>query len=340
MVRHLLRGGVMSAERAVMIGIDVGGSTTSGGIVTDAGEILSTVQMATHQDGPGTAVGTLLNVVDALVSTVSRRGLSLDGIGIGLPGLVDAEKGMMVGDEFNYVQDFKGVPLADQLRSFTEVPVFVDNDVNLLALGDWIFGLGKDATSLVLLAIGTGVGGGIILNGNLVRGHSGCAGELGHVPINFNGPPCVCGGRGCLCVYVGGQQIAATAQERVGRTRESSLLGLADGNLKAITAELVFKAAASGDAVARAIVDEALDALGAGLGAIFNALNPEVVIVTGGVAESLVPIEHEVRDRAARYALAEALATTRFHIVRSDKRRTVLGGAALVLYELGRQRNA
>jgi len=330
----------MSAERGVMIGVDVGGSTTSGGLVTDAGEILSTVQGATHQNGPGTAVETLLNVVDELVSTARDRGLSLDGIGIGLPGLVDAEKGTMVGDEFNYVSDFKGVPLADELRSSTELPVFVDNDVNLLALGEWLFGLGQNATSLVVLAIGTGLGGGIVLNGSLVRGQGGCAGEFGHVPINFDGPPCICGGRGCLAGYIGGQMIAANAQERVLREPGSALLGLAGGDRKAITAELVFKAAASGDAVARPIVDEALDALGAGLGAIINALNPEVLIVTGGVAESLVPIEHEVRDRAARYALAEALATTRFHIVRSDKRRTVLGGAALVLYERGRQRNA
>ncbi len=322
----------------VMVGVDVGGTTISAGLVDAAGGILSVVQRATHAAGPGTAVDTLLTVVEEVVSGARDRGLSLEGIGVGLPGLVDADKGMMFSTS-NCAPEFAQVSLAELLRAGTGLPAFVDNDVNVLALGEWTFGLGRGAAALVVLALGTGVGAGLIIGDRLVRGVGGAAGEFGHVPINFDGPRCACGGRGCLAVYVGGSQMAAEARRRVEREPGSRLLALASGDTAAITSELVFRTAREGDALARAIVEQACEALGAGLAVIVNGLNPELVVVTGGVADSLVSLEGEIRQRAGQYALAEALASTRIRIVGSDKRRTVLGGAALVLYELGRRRD-
>lgn len=319
-----------------ILGIDVGASTISGGLVTDEGEILTAVQAGTHERGRGTAMETLQDVVDQMVERARRRGVALGGIGIGLPGLVHVETGRMV-DACNYVSELAHVPLADRLAQSTGLPVFVDNDVNALALGEWMFGAARGERSLALLALGTGVGGGLILDGALSRGHSGYAGEFGHIPIDFEGPPCPFGGRGCLHLFVSGASLAASARERIGQGVRSNLAKRAGGDPQGITAALIFDAAREGDGLARALVDRACQALGAAIGALVNALDPGLVIVTGGVAASLAPLQSEILRQTGRYALAPALERTRVLMVEADKARTVLGGAALARYELARR---
>src|SRR5262245_2485531 len=319
------------------MGIDVGATTIAGGLVTGAGEVLEVVQAQTHRDGPGTAVETLLAVVDGLLRKTAAQGLRLAGVGIGVPGAIDPEKGAMPRTPYHPVPELAELRLAEQIHAQTGIHVFVDNDVNALALGEWTFGLARGASSLVLLAIGTNIGGGIIQDGRVVRGHSGFAGELGHVPINFDGPPCFCGGKGCLGMYVGGRQMAMAAVTRTKSHPDSSILMLAGGDPSAITSRMVFEAARDGDSLARAMVSDACEALGASLGGIVNGLNPEVVIITGGVAGSLVPLEADILQRAGRYAYPPAFANTRIYTAAADKRRTLRGGAALVLYELDRQ---
>jgi glucokinase len=190
----------------------------------------------------------------------------------------------------------------------------------------------------VVLAIGTGVGGGIIVDGRLVRGQRGYGGELGHVPIDLDGPLCMGGCRGCLAAYLASTSLSRRARELGVPVPGSALRALAGVDPAAITSELVFRAAAAGDAAMRALVDEACEALAAGLGGILNSLNPDVVVVTGGVVASLVPLREDVLRRARGYALPGVLETTPIHFVRADKQRTALGGAALVLYELARRR--
>jgi glucokinase len=228
-----------------------------------------------------------------------------------------------VGADIHYAPELAGAPLGRMLGDRLGVPVFVDNDVNALALGEWTWGAGRGTRSLVVLALGTGVGGGIVLDGRLHRGQAGFGGELGHVPIDFDGPPCVCGGRGCLKAYVSGTDIALRAGARLGR---------------AVAAVEVFRLAADGDAAAGAIVEDVCTALGAGLAVIVNGLNPERVLLAGSVAKSLRPLEARLRAALARYAFAEALRATRLQILALDKDATVRGGAALVHYETQRRR--
>lgn len=304
-----------------LIGVDVGATTTSAGIVASDGEVLTVVQAASRGAGAASAVERVLGVVTDLVSEARERGLRLEGIGIGLPGLVDAQKGMMI-DAVTPMAEFAQVPLADVLHGVTGLPVYVDNDVNVLALGECAFGVGRGAESLVVLALGTGPGGAVVVNDRLLRGRSGCAGEFGHIPIQLDGAPCVCGGHGCLCLWIGGEAIAAKGRDAMASP--------------AVTTERVFAASAAGDAAARRIVDDACAALGMGVATIVNSLNPEVLLITGGVAASLVALEDDVRRQIARYALPRALAGTRIYIVPGDKRRTLVGGAALVRYELPR----
>jgi glucokinase len=321
----------MTRAPGVLIGVDVGCTTVSGGLITPDGNVLSAIQAPTSL-GSGTAEHTILGIVTDLHAEAQARGLALEAVGVGVPGLVDAERGMQLSSAGSHVADLSRIPLAERISAKTGVPAFVDNDVNALALSEWTFGLGRGAASCVVLAIGSGIGAGIILDGRLVRGKRGYAGELGHIPVDFNGPPCPCGGRGCLALYVGGEYLAAEAQRR-GSCEPSSLLALAGGQAPAITAETVFLAAAAGDPLARSMVDRACRALGAGLAVVVNGLNPEVVVVTGGVVKSLLPLQGEIIRRAGEYALADALVGTPIHFVPGHKSQTVRGGAALVLYE-------
>ena len=321
----------MTGAPGVLIGVDVGCTTLSGGLVTPDGNVLSAIQAPTSL-GSGTAEHTILGIIADLHAEAQTRGLALEAVGVGVPGLVDTDRSMLLHSAGSHVADLHRVPLADRISAKTGVPAFVDNDVNALALGEWMFGLGRGAASCVVLAIGSGLGAGIILDGRLVRGKSGFAGELGHIPVDFNGPPCPCGGRGCLALYVGGEYLAAEARRRVS-CEPSSLLALAGGQAPAITAETVFLAAAAGDPLARSMVDRACRALGAGLAITVNGLNPEVVVVTGGVVTSLLPLQGEIIRRAGEYALADSLAGTPIHFVPGHKSQTVRGGAALVLYE-------
>jgi glucokinase len=325
----------MTSTPGVLMGVDVGCTTVSGGLVTAEGDVLSSIQAPTAL-GSGTAVQRILGIVADLASEARTRGLALEAVGVGVPGLVDAERGILRTSAGAHLADLHEVPLGGLISARTGVPVFVDNDVNALALGEWTFGLGRGAASCVVVAVGSALGAGIIVEGRLVRGRNGYAGELGHVPIDLDGPVCPCGARGCLGSYVGGEYLAAEARRR-GGSEPSSLVAMAGGEPGAITTEMVFAAAAAGDGLAGSLVERACRALGAGLAVVVNTLDPEVLVVTGGVVTSLLPLREEILRHTARYALAESLAGSTIHFVPGCKSQTVRGGAALVLYERGRR---
>jgi glucokinase-like ROK family protein len=325
----------MTAGGGVLIGVDIGCTTISGGLVTADGTVLSSVQAPTNL-GSMTGADTVLSIVAQLRAEADTRQVVVEAVGVGMPGLVDVEQGMLKFSAGAYVTDFHGVPIAERITAKTGLPAYLDNDVNALALGEALFGPGRGSASCVVLAIGSGVGGGIILDGRLVRGKSGYAGEFGHVSLDVDGEPCSCGGRGCIALYSGGHYLAEAARRRIAR-EPSSMLDLAGGDPAAITAETIFTAARGGDPVAASMVARACQAIGASIGLIVNTLDPEVVVITGGVATSLVPLQDEILRRARDYALADALAGTRIHVVPGAKTHTVRGGAALVLYERARR---
>lgn len=297
----------------VFLGMDVGGTTASAGLVTSQGRVVVSRRRPTHGPGGGDAVPRLLALATEVAGLASPRGYRLVGVGAGVPGIVRGATGTIGGEAHN-VPELGGVPLARLLARAVGVPASVDNDVNALALGESMWGAGRGAHSLVLLALGTGVGGGIVLDGRLYRGAAGFGGELGHVPVKLDGRACVCGARGCLKAYVAGPDLAAEGSRQLGR---------------AVDAAELFRLAAGGDALATAVIDEALEALAAGLTIIVNGLNPERLLLAGGIARALAPRAAELRTRLARRAYAGALASTRLRFLRLDKRTTVRGGAAL-----------
>lgn len=321
-----------------VVGVDVGGTTTCAGAVTDDGVVLADEQTPTHAGGPGRATWTIVALIERVTARAEALAERPIAVGVGVPAIVDAARGT-VGEEVPHVPELAGRPLGPELAARFGVPAFVDNDVNAFALAEWRFGEARGARSLVVLAPGTGFGSGIVLDGRLIRGARGFAAELGHVPVKFDGPPCWCGGRGCLAVYASGRGIAEAARARVAGHPDSPLLAAAGGDPAAITAPLVFRLAQE-DPAAAAVVDEACRALGAMIAIVVNGLNPEVVVVTGGVTASFISLERSVLAAAAEHAFARAIAGTRVVFVPGDKRLTMRGAAALAFYELERARDA
>jgi len=304
-------------------------------VVTDTGTVLFERQLPTYGSGPGTARQTIEALIDGLRRDAADRAIA--GIGVGVPAIVDVDAGV-IGEEAHHVPELAGLPLARALSERFGMPAFVDNDVNALALAEWRFGAGRGARSLVVLAPGTGFGSGIIVEGRLVRGAHGFGAELGHVPVKFDGPACWCGGRGCLALYASGRGIAEAARERAAGASGGVLRAAAGGDPSRIDAPLVFRLAAEGEPAAAAVIDDACRALGAILGVVINGLNPEVIVVTGGVTASFVALEKRVLAAAAEHAFKRALATTRIVIVPGDKRLSMRGAGALALYELEKGR--
>ncbi len=318
----------------VILGIDVGGTSIGAGLVAPSGEVVDEAQAPTRRAGAPAAWPVLVELTERMVARAARAGRRILGIGAGVPGIIHPETGE-VGEEAHHVPDLIGIPVAPRLAERFSLPAFADNDVNALALGEWTFGAGRGARSLVVLAPGTGLGCGVIVEGRVVRGSLGFGGEFGHAPVRFDGAPCWCGGRGCLAVYASGRGIAETARARVVAGSGGRLLEAAHGDLDAIDAPLVFEQSAAGDPVAADIAHDACRALGAMIAVIINGLNPEAIVVTGGVAAAFLVLEKAVLAAAAAHAFPRALAGTRVAIAPGDKRVTMRGAAALVLYEMG-----
>lgn len=309
----------------LLLGVDVGGTTMSAGLVTRDGRVLATRSRPTHGPESGGAIDRLVALASETAALSVARQDRIVGVGAGLPGLVDVATGT-VGGEAHHVPELVGVPIAKLLAEATGAPACADNDVNALALAEWLWGAGRGTKSFVLLAIGTGVGGGIVLDGRLHRGAGGFGGELGHVPIAFDGRSCICGARGCLKAFVAGPDLAAEASRKLGRPVDAAaLFALAEGDSSAAEA-----------LVAEAVIAEATEALAAGLAIIVNGLNPERLLIAGSVGRAFAARERDVRARLARRAYKGALATTRLIFLDVDKDSSVRGGAALFLYEQAR----
>lgn len=319
-----------------VLAADVGGSTIGAGVVTPEGDITLTEEAPTRSGGSDTALDTLLALLERVRTRASARNLELGGCGIGVPGPVDLASGR-IGPDIQNLPELAGCPLRDLVAARTGLPTVVDNDVNALTLGEARFGAGRGLRSFVLLALGTGVGGGIYLAGDLVRGASGYGGELGHVTVDVDGRPCFCGSRGCLKAYVSGPDIAAQACEAVPTHPGSDLARRAAGSSGTLTAADVFGAAEAGDPLAGEVVERVCRVLGAALGGIMNGLNPEAIVLTGGVAASLDPHLDRIREHARRYALQGAFAATRVSLVRQTKTTSMRGAAALFFHDAARR---
>ena len=322
--------------QTVILSLDLGGTTLSGGLVQVDGRVCLQRAMPTFGQGGGRpVVEQLFDTVENLLDAARQRRLKVAGIGVGVPGVVDLARGRIRGDIQN-VPELEGVALGPLLRRRFGLPIYLDNDVNALTLGELYFGRARGVRDFAMLAAGTGVGGGIVVGGRLVRGRLGYGGETGHTTVSLDGRPCFCGSTGCIKAYASGPDIAAQARERLQMSGPSPLLDLCGGQPARLTVQQVFAAARAGDPTSLEVVEIAARALGAGVANLVNLLNPEMIVLGGGVLEASDLLLPRIRRWAASYAFADAIKGTRLVVSRFIKRSSIKGAAALFLYETGR----
>jgi glucokinase len=279
----------------VFAGIDLGGTKILAVLLDENGNILAKSETSTHADEGSEAV---IERMIALIKECLGPTHQLASIGVATAGTLNAEEGIVAyAGNLGWSQ----VPLGNRLEQAFGVPVNLENDANAAAYGEWAVGAGKGTKNCVFVTVSTGIGAGIISAGRLIRGRDASAGELGHMTIDWNGPPCPCGNVGCLELYASGTAIARRAQQLAEELPERAavLNELAAGN--PITSRHVAEAAALGDTLAIDILEKAGQALGAGLISIVHALNPEVLIIGGGAASIgrplLEPMNEVIKQR-------------------------------------------
>jgi glucokinase len=266
-----------------VIAVDIGGTKIMAALFSADGKMLKKVFCPTlANEGADAVIGRLISAIkDILPESVPLS--QIDAISIACAGGIDTAKGIVVTPS-PHLQGWAGLPLAEIIKKKTGVFTCILNDASAAALGEQRWGVGKGVKNLVLLTLGTGIGGGIIIDGKLYLGARGGAAELGHMTVEANGPKCGCGNIGCLEMFASGTAIASDTVSRLRRGDRSSLVHLAGGDIDKITAEMVGKAARSGDKLAQDVIARAAYYLGVGLVNVINIFNPEMVVIGGGMA--------------------------------------------------------
>ena len=297
-----------SAARYIL-GVDLGGTNIVVGAATADGSHVTTHSEPTRADqGADAVVERMARMIDTVMrQTMAEKGVTRDafvGVGIGAPGPLDREKGLVI---VTPNLGWKNFPLRERISTAVGLPATLDNDANCATVGEWWLGAARGGKNVVGMTIGTGIGGGLILNGQLYHGASDVAGEIGHITIDSTGRLCGCGNYGCLEAYASGPAIAQRARELLAGDEPSSLTRTVNGELDKLTARIVYDAAKEGDFLARLVVRDTARFLGAGVANLLNIFNPDVVVLAGGVAMAgdtlFAPLRAEVRRRAFRPAV-------------------------------------
>lgn len=278
------------------LGIDIGGTQLRAALVAEDGTVLTRDRRPTPADDPGSLVPTLVELIGAIWEGCGEH----EPVGIGIAGLVTADGTVRYGPNIG----IRDLPLARILGEALDAEVLVANDASVAALGEQRAGAGVDRGDLVLVTLGTGVGGGVVIAGRLLTGATGFAGELGHVIVDEGGRPCPCGNRGCVEAYASGSAIGALARDRL--VDPTTVTRLRD--LDHVAGPDVTSAAHEGDTVAIEVLEEAGRWLGVALASLVNVLDPELILLGGGAAAAAAPWMLE----PARVAMAERLVGSAF----------------------------
>ena len=299
-------------DKKWVIGVDLGGTNIVVGVLPidgGDGEVLALKTEPTDaQRGAKYVVDKIVLLIEeARADVVSQFGgtrTDFAGIGIGAPGPLNRETGTVIQSPNLGWRNF---PLRDLISNAVNLPAVLDNDANCATYGEWWLGAGRNVDTLIGITLGTGIGGGIVLNGEIFHGVSDAAGEIGHMTIEANGRKCPCGNYGCLEAYASGPAIARRAIEGLDAGAESLLSDLVNGNFEKITAATVYEAVINGDPYANDVMRETAKFLGAGVANIINIFNPDMIVIAGGVTSAgdhlFVPLRAEVRRRAFKSAL-------------------------------------
>jgi len=318
----------MSTPDRLFLGVDIGGTKVAVGIVNADGKILQQARkpmIANRSAEEG--LSAVCDAIDTFLS--SEVGPQIQGIGICAPGPLDPRTGIVLNPP--NVPCWRNFPLAERISARYHVPVKVDNDANAAALAETRWGAAKGYRYVFYATIGTGIGTGIVLDGNIYHGNTGSAGEGGHVSIDYRGPVCACGKRGCIEILAAGPAIGARARAKIGTdaAHGAAMLDLAGGKLSSVTSEIVAKAFAAGDAMAREVLVETVELLTPWLGNIIDLFDPDVLVVGGGVAAMLKPFYEEIQAQLPKWCVNPNAAKIPLLIAHYGADAGVAGGAAL-----------
>jgi glucokinase len=281
-----------------VIGVDIGGTKVAAGLVNATGEITHqtrTPMVANDAVAGLAAVIASIDSVRAAVKLDSESDLPISGIGICAPGPLDPRAGVVINPP--NLPGWRNFPLAAEISKTYRLPVHLDNDGNAAALAEALWGAGRDYRNVFCATIGTGIGSGIVFDRHIYHGRTGSAAEGGHMTIDYRGPRCGCGKLGCIEVLASGPAIARRASEKIAAGRPSAILELAGGRIDRITSEMVGRAYAAGDLLAKEVLQETALVLTAWLGNIVDLLEPDVMIIGGGVASMLRPFFKEIENQ-------------------------------------------
>lgn len=323
-------------ETDCVIGIDLGGTKIEMGLVSSSGKVIQSLRYSTDvEGGPAAVQAQLVEGIRELILQAGEAGaFSVRGIGIGVAGQVDVDNRKVI-----FAPNLPGwheILLGENVEKEAGMPVHVINDVRAITLGEWTYGAGAGYQNLVCIIIGTGIGSGVVINGNLLTGCSNTLGEIGHMTIDFRGPVCTCGNRGCLEVFAGGWGIARQAKESIGFYGEAGkfLLEEANGEKEAITARTVVSAYRKKDKLAQIMIERVKSTLTAGCANIINAFNPCCLILGGGIVDGLPELIPWIRMGVKEIALKASTQNLKIVEAKLGKEGGVIGSAAFAMQKL------
>ena len=280
------------------IGVDLGGTNIAVGLVDEEGRIVATDSRPTKPERGYEAIAKdIADIAFELIKRSNLSGSDIKSMGIGVPGVADSEKGIVIRAVNLF---WTKVPLAKEIRKYIDLPIYMGNDANVAALAEAIFGAGKGSKSSITLTLGTGVGSGFILDGKIYNGAHHFAPELGHIVIGDNGIRCNCGKIGCLETYASATALIREGKKAVEKNPNSLILKFANGDINSITAKNVIDAAKQYDEDAMRIFNDYVKYLAIGIVNVINMFDPEVIILGGGVANAgdflIKPLKKEVAE--------------------------------------------
>ncbi|MBA7598272.1 Glucokinase [subsurface metagenome] len=319
----------------LVLGVDLGGSKILSAVVNVKGEILSRDRSTTPAaKGPEAVIQAMLESAKRVLNQAGITTAELEAICIGAPGLSNPKTGVVFTSP--HLPRWTDVPLRNIIEKKMDVKTLLLNDTNAAALGELYFGAAKGARNFICVTLGTGIGGGIVIDGEIYAGSLGTAGEIGHMTIDTNGPKCNCGNTGCWETLASGTALAREAKQRISDGAKTSILEYADGDVNKVNAETVHKAAQQGDTLAKELIAQLAYYIGVGLANLIHIFNPELIVIGGGLSNIGDMLLEPAYKLAGERVNKTAFASVRFARAELGRNSGVIGAAAYAFREIGK----
>lgn len=319
----------MAKTEKYAVGVDLGGTNIKIGIVSQKGKIIEKISISSKAEGGPEKV--IKQIKLGVKEILSKNKKKIRGIGIGSPGVVSVKKGTVENPP-----NFPGwtkINLGNIISKEFGIDCHVENDANAAAIGEMIFGAGKRYNSFVMITLGTGVGGGIIINRKLYRGEIGAAGEVGHITINYNGPRCNCGSFGCIEAYVGNNYLISRIKKDLTASPNPKILKLVKNDLNLLSPIIIQKAAEDGDEFAKSVIIEMGEQIGSALASVSNLLDVSTFIIGGGVSGFGKPLYSAINKSLVERTITSLRNRVKVLPAKLKNEAGIKGASALVFYK-------